>query len=107
MRLAFTDPLAVCLPDGAALQSAKALAGPAPLLGADTAWMDHYRSQLMGLTAPAGLAGLPQVHLPVLSVAGAPAGVSLLGRAGFDRALLELAAHLDRAASLRIAQVML
>ena len=81
--------------------------GPAPLLGADATWMDNYRSQLMGLTAPAGLAGLPQVHLPVLSVAGAPAGVSLLGQAGFDRALLELAAHLDRAASLRIAQVML
>lgn len=70
--------------------------GPAPLLGASAAWMDNYRSQLMGLTSPAGLAGLPQLHLPVLQQEGAPMGVSLLGPVAADRALLQLAAHLCR-----------
>ncbi|HSC68815.1 MAG TPA: amidase family protein, partial [Cellvibrio sp.] len=68
--------------------------GAAPLLGADARWMDTYRSQLMGLTAPAGLAGLPQIHLPVLTDAGAPCGVSLLGKRGSDKALLQLAIDL-------------
>jgi len=68
--------------------------GAAPLLGTDASWMDTYRSQLMGLTAPAGLAGLPQVHLPVLTDQGAPFGVSLLGRRGDDKALLQLAIDL-------------
>lgn len=68
--------------------------GAAPLLGADAQWMDTYRSQLMGLTAPAGLAGLPQVHLPVLTDQGAPCGVSLLGKRGSDKALLQLAVDL-------------
>lgn len=68
--------------------------GAAPLLGADAKWMDTYRSQLMGLTAPAGLAGLPQVHLPVLTDQGAPCGVSLLGKRGSDKALLQLAIDL-------------
>lgn len=68
--------------------------GAAPLLGAEPEWMDNYRSQLMGLTAPAGLAGLPQVHLPVLSEQGAPCGVSLLGKRGADKVLLQLAIEL-------------
>ncbi|WP_323813097.1 amidase [Cellvibrio sp. NN19] len=68
--------------------------GAAPLLGAEPEWMDNYRSQLMGLTAPAGLAGLPQVHLPVLNDQGAPCGVSLLGKRDMDKALLQLAIEL-------------
>lgn len=68
--------------------------GAAPLLGAAPHWMETYRSQLMGLTAPAGLAGLPQIHLPVLTDEGAPCGVSLLGKRGSDKALLQLAIDL-------------
>jgi amidase len=68
--------------------------GAAPLLGAEAHWMETYRSQLMGLTSPAGLAGLPQIHLPVLTEAGAPCGVSLLGKHGSDKALLQLAIEL-------------
>ena len=77
--------------DGVDLVLLPTTPGAAPLLGATPEWMDNYRSQLMGLTAPAGLAGLPQVHLPVLSEQGAPCGVSLLGRRGSDKALLHLA----------------
>jgi amidase len=68
--------------------------GAAPLLGAAPHQMELYRSQLMGLTAPAGLAGLPQIHLPVLTDEGAPCGVSLLGKRGSDKALLQLATDL-------------
>lgn len=80
--------------DGVDLVLLPTTPGAAPLLGASAEWMDSYRSQLMGLTAPAGLAGLPQVHLPVLSEQGAPYGVSLLGRRGADKALLQLAIQL-------------
>lgn len=69
--------------------------GPAPLLGASAEWMDNYRNQLMGLTAPAGLAGLPQVHLPVLTSEDAPIGISLLAPKGLDLDLLKLAARLN------------
>ncbi len=68
--------------------------GAAPLSGTDASGMDAYRSQLMGLTAPAGLTGLPQIHLPVLTDEGAPCGLSLLGKRGFDKALLQLAVDL-------------
>ena len=71
--------------------------GAAPLLTAEACWLDAYRSQLMGLTAPAGLAGLPQVHLPVLQEQNAPCGLSLLGKAGSDKTLLQLAVALSAA----------
>lgn len=69
--------------------------GAAPLLTASAEWMAEYRNRLMGLTAPAGLAGLPQLHLPVLSDDGAPWGISLLGKPHYDRSLLKLAARLE------------
>lgn len=91
--------------DGVDLLLLPTTPGPAPLLGASAEWMDHYRSQLMGLTAPAGLAGLPQIHLPVLmaddapfdnaAINKAPMGISLLAPKGFDRDLLQLATRLN------------
>jgi amidase len=39
----------------------------------------------------ASLAGLPQVSIPLVDAAGLPVGVSLLGPAGSDRALIRLA----------------
>jgi aspartyl-tRNA(Asn)/glutamyl-tRNA(Gln) amidotransferase subunit A len=65
-----------------------------PLLNATNEWMANYRSKLMGLTAPAGLAGLPQLHLPVLSDEGAPFGLSLLGRKHSEAELLNCAQQL-------------
>lgn len=69
--------------------------GPAPLLSASDDYLASYRTRLMGLTAPAGLGELPQVHLPVVSLDNAPAGVSLLAPKHMDLALLQLAAQLD------------
>ncbi|WP_027328297.1 amidase [Marinimicrobium agarilyticum] len=65
--------------------------GPAPRLDAASDRIAVYRSQLMGLTAPAGLCSLPQLHMPVLARDGAPMGVSLLGAHRHDKVLLELA----------------
>ena len=66
----------------------------APLRDADAATLDAFRSNAMALTCIAGLAGLPQVSMPVLTVEGCPVGVSLIGASGCEERLLELAVTL-------------
>jgi amidase len=63
----------------------------APLLSADEAELDGYRNRAIRLLLIAGMAGLPQVSLPLASRLGAPLGISLIGPAGSDRALVTLA----------------
>jgi amidase len=75
----------------AVLPSAASLA---PLRAADTAHVQAVRMRTMAITCIAGLAGLPQVSLPLRTAAGEPVGVSLLGPAGSDRTLIELASQL-------------
>lgn len=70
-----------------------ATAGPAPRVDAEGTEVDDVRTQTMRLTCLAGLAGLPQVTVPALATDGLPRGVGLLGPAGSDRALCELAAR--------------
>ncbi len=55
------------------------------------AGLADYRSRLMGLTAFAGLGGLPQLHLPLFSSSNGHYGLSLLGKAGSDMHLIQLA----------------
>ncbi len=64
---------------------------PAPLLGASPAEQNAVRERTMGVTAIAGLAGLPEVTIPAAHVEGAPVGLSLVAAPGRDRALLALA----------------
>jgi amidase len=64
---------------------------PAPLLTAEQPEQDAVRAATMGVTAIAGLCGLPEVTLPAASVNGAPIGLSLVAGAGLDRGLLEFA----------------
>ena len=81
--------------DGVAvLPSAASLA---PLRDADPAEVDAVRLRTMALTCIAGLAGLPQVSLPLATPEGVPLGVSLLGPAGSDRALIGLAVQIHAA----------
>lgn len=76
--------------DGVAvLPSAASLA---PRRDADPAEVDAVRLRTMAITCIAGLAGLPQVSLPLAAPDGTPLGVSLLGPAGSDLALIRLAA---------------
>ena len=51
----------------------------------------RFRQQAMNLLCIAGLAGLPQVSLPLATLDGLPLGLSLVGRRGADRRLLALA----------------
>jgi amidase len=66
-------------------------ASTAPRLDADPLAVDDVRMRTMRITCVAGLAGLPQVSIPMQTAAGKPYGVSLLGPAGSDLALLRLA----------------
>ncbi|MGC8476161.1 MAG: amidase [Acetobacteraceae bacterium] len=63
----------------------------APLLSASQAEQDQVRGASLGVTAIAGLCGLPEVTLPAARVRGAPVGLSLVAAAGRDRALLGFA----------------
>ena len=58
--------------------------------------MDHFRTRVMRLTCTAGIAGLPQVSIPIGTLSGYPVGLSLIGWAGGDEALLDLACALSR-----------
>ncbi|MEZ5703063.1 MAG: amidase [Burkholderiaceae bacterium] len=75
----------------ALLPSAASLA---PRRDADPATVDAVRLRTMAITCIAGLAGLPQVSLPLQSDEGVPLGVSLIGPAGSDQALIGLARRL-------------
>jgi amidase len=68
----------------------------APPLGLDAAALDAFRTRALRLTSIAGLAGLPQINIPAGTVDGCPAGVSLIGWAGADEVLLDLACRLSR-----------
>lgn len=69
----------------------------APLRDADPAEVDAVRLRTMAITCIAGLAGLPQVSIPMETADGQPLGVSLLGPAGSDLALIRIAQRIWQA----------
>lgn len=81
--------------DGVAVLPSAATA--APRRDDDPATVDAIRMRTQALTCIAGIAGLPQVSVPWPVAGDAPIGVSLLGPAGSDRALVALAARLHAA----------
>jgi amidase len=83
------------LPRNAALVlPSSATVAPAPDL--DSAAGEDLRTQTIGLTCLAGLAGAPAVSLPLGRADGLPVGVCLLGRVGEDERLLAAAAACPR-----------
>jgi amidase len=68
----------------------------APLVDGIAADMDKFRTRVMRLTCIAGLAGLPQINLPVGTLGGCPVGLSFIAWRGGDEALLDLACALSR-----------
>ena len=68
----------------------------APLLDTPSDALESFRVRVMRLTCIAGLSGLPQVTLPIGSLAGCPVGLSFIGWAGGDEALLALCVKLSR-----------
>jgi len=69
----------------------------APLIRQTDAELEVYRNRATSLLCVAGMAGLPQVSLPLASHQGAPLGISLVGPEGSDRSLVKLAEHIYRA----------
>jgi amidase len=64
--------------------------GAAPLKSASQDEFLAYREQAPKLLCLAGLAGFPQITLPIGKVHGAPFGISLIGPAGSDIALIRI-----------------
>jgi amidase len=63
----------------------------APLTSASESELEDYRNVAIKMLCIAGLAGFPQVSLPLTTRLGAPLGISLLGPAGSDRSLIAMA----------------
>ncbi len=68
----------------------------APLIATPADAMESFRVRVMRLTCLAGLSGLPQISIPIGTVSGCPVGLSFIGWAGGDEALLDLAVVLSR-----------
>jgi amidase len=66
----------------------------APLLAATGEALELFRVRTMRLTCIAGVGGLPQINIPVGTVAGCPAGLSFVGWPGGDEVLLDLACQI-------------
>ena len=76
-----------------ALPTAPAIA---PLADTPSEDLEDFRVRVMRLTCTAGLAGLPQISIPAGTLNGCPIGLSFIGWAGGDEALLDLACTLSR-----------
>lgn len=61
----------------------------APRKNAPAVEMSRFYQRALALTSIAGHAGLPQISVPAGTVAGCPAGVSIVALPGQDKALLE------------------
>jgi amidase len=74
--------------------------GPAPMRTHGGERVDAVRQATLRMTAPAAVAGLPAVSIPLLTVRSqlgpAPVGICVVGRAGTDIALVRLARRLAR-----------
>jgi len=68
----------------------------APLIDGTPEDLDKFRTRVMRLTSTAGMAGLPQINLPIGTLGGLPVGLSFIGWPGGDEALLDLACELSR-----------
>ena len=75
--------------DGDALLCLPTAPGIAPKLATPQEELEGFRARAFGLLSIAGLAGLPQVTLPLAEMGGCPLGLSLIGPSGRDRGVLE------------------
>jgi amidase len=90
VRTAFRAALAMMLGDDGLLVL-PTMPGAAPLTDTPFDAIQAYRERALRLLCLSGLSGFPQITLPLGIVSSAPFGLSLLGPAGSDRALLSLA----------------
>ena len=89
MRNAFRDAFAALLgDDGILVMPTVPSAAPLATVGFDE--LQAYRELALRLLCLSGLSGFPQITLPLGTVHGAPFGISLLGPAGTDLALIRI-----------------
>jgi amidase len=89
------DHIRACIKPGTviALPSAPCIA---PKIDTPQDELESFRVRVMRLTCIAGLGGLPQVSIPAGTISGCPIGLSFVGWAGGDEALLDLAVAVSR-----------
>ena len=68
--------------------------GIAPLRDSPPAATNEFRTRALSLLCIAGLAGLPQINLPLATLEGCPLGLSLVAARGNDTLLLDLACRI-------------
>jgi amidase len=66
----------------------------APKIDMAAAELEEFRIRVMRLTCTSGVSGLPQMSIPAGTINGCPVGLSFIGWAGGDEALLDLACEL-------------
>lgn len=71
----------------------------APPTATPVAELEIFRDRALSILCIAGIAGLPQVTIPLAKHQGCPLGLSLIGPAGSDRALIELAGRIAETAN--------
>jgi amidase len=67
----------------------------APKIETSGAELEDFRTRVMRLTCTSGISGLPQMSIPGGTINGCPVGLSFIGWAGGDEALLDLACELS------------
>jgi amidase len=92
-RSAFRDEMAQLLGDDGVLVM-PTMPGAAPLTDTPFDEIQIYRERALRLLCLSGLSGFPQITIPLGTVHGAPFGISLLGPAGSDMALIQLARNI-------------
>jgi len=78
--------------------------GISPGVSSSESALEHYRAESLKLLILSGLSGFPQISLPLLTLKGAPLGVSLLGPSGSDRSLSQIAVKFTKDYSQSITQ---
>jgi amidase len=76
-----------------ALPTAPSIAPKIEISGAE---LEEFRTRVMRLTCTSGISGLPQMNIPGGTINGCPIGLSFIGWAGGDEALLDLACKSSR-----------
>ena len=84
------DRMRQLLPEGTVLVAPSA-PGIAPLLTASMDELEERRTKAFLINVPTGMAGLPQVSMPLAYLDGCPLGVSLIAAPGGDEMLLRFA----------------
>lgn len=88
-RAKMTTQVRSLVPPGTAL-AFPTVPAAAPKPGLAGQELERYRKRSISMLCLAGLAGLPQLTLPIAEVGGMPFGISLLGSEGSDQSLLSL-----------------